>query len=371
LYKVDNSYDLGYKCENYRYDNSGICAIKANNNFYYTQNGSNVHKRNLQTGTIITTATITGGAATTSLGDFSVSNSGIDIDDCGNVYVGSSTGVVKFDANLTLLATYPTAFKVYDVHVSTSGDIIAGGSTGNSSNATRTGYIQSFAASACAPLATNCCDATICPVQSVCQNDAAFNLTVATLGGIWSGPGVNSAGLFNPSLAGIGSHTITYTLPCGSESITLVVSPCQALTACLETNGSISITGGVAPYTWSYFQAATNTPITTQAQCQSCGYTWFFGQCLNGIMPVTSCSSPAQWVNFASGTNATAPAGATQVQVTDNAGTVTVFTISTLPACNNVPCPTISVSNVSQTNVSCFGGTNASVTVLASGGTSP
>ena len=371
LYKVDNSYDLGYKCENYRYDNSGICAIKANNNFYYTQNGSNVHKRNLQTGAIITTATITGGAATTSLGDFSVSNSGIDIDDCGNVYVGSSTGVVKFDANLTLLTTYPTAFKVYDVHVSTSGDIIAGGSTGNSSNATRTGYIQSLAASACAPLATNCCDATICPVQSVCQNDAAFNLTVATPGGIWSGPGVNSAGLFNPSLAGIGSHTITYTLPCGSESITLVVSPCQALTACLETNGSISITGGVAPYTWAYFQAATNTPITTQAQCQSCGYTWFFGQCLNGITPVTSCSSPAQWVNFASGTNVTAPAGATQVQVTDNAGTVTVFAISTLPACNNVPCPTISVSNVSQTNVSCFGGTNASVTVIASGGTSP
>ena len=49
LYKIDNSYDLGYKCENYRYDNSGICAIKANNSFYYTQNGSNVHKRNLQT----------------------------------------------------------------------------------------------------------------------------------------------------------------------------------------------------------------------------------------------------------------------------------------------------------------------------------
>jgi gliding motility-associated-like protein len=371
LYKVDNSYDLGYKCENYRYDNSGICAIKANNAFYYTQNGSNVHKRNLQTGAILTTATIPGGTSTTSLGDFSVSNSGLDIDNCGNVYVGSSTGVVKYDANLTQLATYPTSFKVYDVHVSIAGDIIAGGSTGNSSNATRTGYIQSFAASACAPLAANCCDATICPIQSVCQNDAAFNLTVATPGGTWSGPGISSTGQFNPSTAGVGSHTITYTLPCGSESIIIVVSPCQALTACIETNGSISISGGVAPYTWAYFQPATNTPITTQTQCQSCGYTWFFGQCLNGITPVTACSSPAQWVNFATGINATAPVGVTQVQVTDNAGTVTVFTISSLTACNNVPCPTITVSNLTQTNVSCFGGTDGSATVSATGGTTP
>ncbi len=371
LYKIDNSYDLGYKCENYRYDNSGICAIKANNSFYYTQNGSSVHKRNLQTGAIVTIAAIPGGAATTSLGDFSVSNSGLDIDDCGNVYVGSSTGVVKYDANLTQLTTYPTSFKVYDVHVSTSGDIIAGGSTGNSSNATRTGYIQSFAAAACAPLATNCCDATICPVQSVCQNDASFTLTAATSGGTWSGPGMNATGTFNPASAGVGTHTITYTLACGSETTTIIVSPCQALTACVETNGSITVTGGVGPYTWATYQAATNTPITNQAQCQACGYTWFGFQCLNGFTPVTSCSTPAQWVNFATGTNATPPAGATQVQVTDNSGTVTVFTISILSACNSVPCPTITVTNSSQTNISCNGGTNGAVTVSASGGTAP
>jgi gliding motility-associated-like protein len=76
-------------------------------------------------------------------------------------------------------------------------------------------------------------------------------------------------------------------------------------------------------------------------------------------------------VNFASGTNATAPGGVTQVQVTDNSGTVTVFTISSLTACNNVPCPTILVSNASQANVSCNGGTNGSASVSASGGTSP
>ena len=371
LYKIDNSYDFGYKCENYRFDNSGICAIKANNNFYYTQNGSNVHKRNLQTGAILISTPIPGGAATTSLGDFSVSNSGIDIDDCGNVYVGSSNGVVKFDANLTQLATYPTSFKVYDVHVSAAGDIIAGGSTGNSSNSTRTGYIQSFAASACAPLATNCCDATICPVQSLCQTDAPITLITATAGGTWSGPGISSNGTFNPATAGVGTHTITYALPCGSETTTIVVSPCQALSACAETNGSITVSGGVGPYTWAYYQAATNTPITNQAQCQACGYTWFGFQCLNGFTPATSCSTPAQWTNFATGTNATAPGGVTQVQVTDNSGTSTTFTIANLVACNTNPCPTITLTNAAQTNVSCNGGTNGSVSVSASGGTAP
>jgi gliding motility-associated-like protein len=371
LYKIDNSYDLGYKCENYRYDNAGICAIKANNNFYYTQNGSNVHKRNLQTGVIISTVAIPGGASTTALGDFSVSNSGIDIDDCGNVYVGSSNGVVKYDANLTQLAFYPTSFKVYDVHVSTSGDIIAGGSTGNSSNAIRTGYIQTFAASACAPLVASCCDATICPVQSVCETDAPLTLTAATAGGTWSGNGVNASGVFDPTVSGAGIQQITYTLPCGSETISINVSPCQALTACVESNGSVTVSNGIAPYNWAYYQAATTTPITNQTECQSCGYTWFGFQCLNGFTPANSCNSPAQWVNFSTGTNATIPAGNSQVQVTDNSGTITVLTIANLPNCTTNPCPTITVTTQAQTNVLCFGGTNGTSTVTATGGTGP
>jgi len=227
ILKVPNNYSLGYKCENYRYEDSGICAIKANNSFFYTQNGSNVHKRSLSNGAILATATIPGGAATTSLGDYSVSNSGIDLDDCGNVYVGSSNGVEKFDANLAQLATYPTSFKVYDVHVNLSGDIIACGSTGNSSSNSRSGYVQTFAASACAPLASNCCDATICPVQNQCVTGSPITLTAATAGGTWSGPGMSANGTFNPATAGTGTHTITYTSPCGHETQTMIVRPCQ------------------------------------------------------------------------------------------------------------------------------------------------
>jgi gliding motility-associated-like protein len=371
FYKIDNSYDLGYKCENYRYDNAGICAIKANNSFFYTQNGLNVVKRNLQTGAILTTSIIPGGANTTALGDFSVSNSGIDIDNCGNVYVGSSTGVVKFDANLVQLAVYPTTYKVYDVHVTTAGDVVAVGSTGTSSSNVRTGYIQTFAAAACAPMSSACCDASICPVQNVCISDAPIQLTAATPGGTWSGPGVSATGLFTPANAGVGSQTITYTLACGSESTTILVSPCQGLSACLEANGSVSVFGGVAPYAWAYYQAAQNTPITNQGECQSCGYTWFFGQCLNGVVPVNSCNSPAQWVNFANGTNATPPAGVAQVQVTDAAGTVQVLTLANLLPCNPNPCPTITVSLSGISNVTCYGQNDGEAIASASGGTAP
>ena len=371
FYKINNSYNLGYKCENYRYDNSGICAIKANNAFYYTQNGVNVVKRNLQTGAILTTSPIPGGANTTALGDFSVSNSGLDIDNCGNVYVGSSTGVVKYDGNLVQLATYPTNFKVYDVHVINGGDIVAVGSTGTSSSNVRTGYVQTFTAGACAPMTTNCCDASICPVQNMCITDAPLQLSAATPGGTWSGPGVSASGVFTPSTAGVGNQTITYTLACGSESITIVVSPCQGLTACVEANGSITVSGGVAPYTWAYFQAAQNTPITNQTECQNCGYTWFFGQCLNGFTPVVSCNAPAQWVNFATGTNATPPNGSAQVQVTDAGGTVQVFTLANLQPCNPNPCPTITLSPSNIVNATCFGLSDGSANVTASGGTAP
>lgn len=371
FYKIDNSYDLGYKCENYRYDNAGICAIKANNSFFYTQNGLNVVKRNLQTGAILTTSIIPGGANTTALGDFSVSNSGIDIDNCGNVYVGSSTAVIKFDANLVQLATYPTTYKVYDVHVTTAGDVVAVGSTGTSSSNVRTGYIQTFAAAACAPMSSACCDASICPVQNVCISDAPMQLTAATPGGTWSGPGVSATGLFTPANAGVGSQTLTYTLACGSESTTILVSPCQGLTACLEANGSVSVSGGVAPYAWAFYQAAQNTPITNQGECQSCGYTWFFGQCLNGVLPVNSCNSPAQWVNFANGTNATPPAGVAQVQVTDAAGTVQVLTLANLLPCSPNPCPTITVSLSGISDVTCYGQSDGEAIASASGGTAP
>lgn len=60
---------------------------------------------------------------------------------------------------------------------------------------------------------------TFPPLTNVCQNPGAAPSSVATATttngvtgtGVYSGPGVNAAGLFDPNLAGPGVHTITYT----------------------------------------------------------------------------------------------------------------------------------------------------------------
>jgi hypothetical protein len=56
-------------------------------------------------------------------------------------------------------------------------------------------------------------DATITAQSALCENASAVNLTAATAGGTWSGTGITSGamGTFNPSVAGPGTHTITYT----------------------------------------------------------------------------------------------------------------------------------------------------------------
>jgi gliding motility-associated-like protein len=205
----------------------------------------------------------------------------------------------------------------------------------------------------------------------VCITDAPITLTAGTAGGTWSGAGVNASGVFNPSSAGVGVQTIVYTLPCGADSIQITVSPCTGLQVCLEANGQFTVSGGVGPYTWTNYVPATNTPITNQTECQNCGYTWFFGQCLNGFTPATSCSSPAAYVNFATGITVTPPTGSTQFQVTDNTGTVYTFTAANLVPCTTGPCTSLTVNASSATNVSCFGGSNGAINVNASGGIGP
>lgn len=369
-FRTNNSYAMSYKCEDFRYDNSGIEAIGYYGGFVFVNRGNRLDKRDFNTGAILQSVTIPGGGWTTTLGQNATQNSGISIDDCGNIFVGSKTGVYKFDQSLTQLAFYPTSFFVYDVEVNTNGEVIACGGTGNSNSTTRSGGVQTFAASACAPQAFTCCDASVCPPDALCTSDAPITLTPATSGGTWSGPGVNASGVFNPATAGSGTHTITYTLPCGSESFTITVNTCATLNVCEETNGTLTVSNGTGPYTWENWVPASSSPITNQTQCESCGYTWFFGTCIDGAFPVTTCNTPAGWATIGTGTNITPPGGWTQIQVTDSQGNTIVVDPSTLIQCGADPCAGVTISvNIVPTNVSCFGGANGSATASASGAT--
>ncbi len=69
-------------------------------------------------------------------------------------------------------------------------------------------------------------DAAITPQAPLCTNSPAVTLTAASPGGTWSGTGITNAstGVFNPAIAGPGTHTITYTIPgpCGSTRTTQI-----------------------------------------------------------------------------------------------------------------------------------------------------
>lgn len=91
-----------------------------------------------------------------------------------------------------------------------------------------------------------------CPANSaVCVNAPAFALTGGLpAGGTYSGTGV-SAGMFNPSTAGVGMHTITYT---NGGSCTFVITvnalpvvTCPANSAVTVSDPAFALTGNLPP----------------------------------------------------------------------------------------------------------------------------
>lgn len=93
-------------------------------------------------------------------------------------------------------------------------------------------------------------DASIDSVSDLCQQDLAINLISNQSGGVWSGAGVVNAltGIFDPSIAGSGVHTLVYTMPgsCGTmDSMQVVVLP--NLDATINTTDQVC--EGQAPVT--------------------------------------------------------------------------------------------------------------------------
>jgi gliding motility-associated-like protein len=86
-------------------------------------------------------------------------------------------------------------------------------------------------------------DPTITPAGPFCVGDAILNLTAVDPGGTWTGAGITNGttGEFDPAVAGVGTHTITYTIlgACGAigtediivvalydATITPIANPC-------------------------------------------------------------------------------------------------------------------------------------------------
>jgi PKD repeat protein len=93
-------------------------------------------------------------------------------------------------------------------------------------------------------------DATITPVDTLCEDSPAITLTAHDLGGIWSGPGV-VGDQFIPALAGVGSHLIRYNIintDCSdNDSTVITVMPLPNII--IVDPGTLFLNGPAVPIT--------------------------------------------------------------------------------------------------------------------------
>lgn len=79
-------------------------------------------------------------------------------------------------------------------------------------------------------------DATIDPnsIGPFCTTDGLQQILAGNMGGTWSGPGMSANGMFNPAVAGVGTHTINYSIG---------IAPCNSSSSIQITVGSITMSG--------------------------------------------------------------------------------------------------------------------------------
>lgn len=410
-YKVPTSYSFDYYIPGYGFGTKQpISATRASANGLYTINGQTVHKRDLNTGAVTATAAIPGGSYTaTFFGRFVNGNGGIDIDANGNVYVGSTTGVTKFDANLNLISTTSTPFAVYDVDVNNNGEVIACGWSGG------TGRVASLAMSAGAQLTYTCNATTPLSANSTQTNINCFgqctgSATVTASGGTgpysyaWLPSGGNAA-TASGLCAGTYTCTITDATPQTTTITVTITQPASALSSSgLQTNincaggtgsATVTATGGTGGYTYAWSPSggssasasglAAGNYTCTITDANGCTTTQSFSITAPTALSATSSSTPATCGNNNGSASVTAsggtggysyswaPSGGSNATASNITGGNYTCTITDANGCTtsvtvNVATtggPTTSVQSFAD--VTCFGGNDGSGTISATG----
>ena len=154
VFNIANGYSMPYYSPAYMANSvQGVNAVDGNASAVYTSNGATLERRNPSTGAILGNVAIPNGSFTSGFFGSGATNSGLALDACGNVYVGSRSQVVKYNGTLTQLATVATTGAVYDLVVAPGNTIIWGGD----------GFVTSNTSlAACSQMTYSC---TLLPVE--------------------------------------------------------------------------------------------------------------------------------------------------------------------------------------------------------------
>ncbi len=105
-------------------------------------------------------------------------------------------------------------------------------------------------------------NASINPVAALCLNDNNLVLSANPSGGVFSGNGTDATGNFNPTAAGVGTQTITYSVPSDpcviDGTISIVVNPIPSNVSAghsfsIVVGGGVNLqaSGSANSYTWT------------------------------------------------------------------------------------------------------------------------
>jgi hypothetical protein len=292
--------------------------------YLYTSDGYHLDQRNLTNGKSIKHVIIPNGDTSSCNSQWTSglipANSGIAVDNCGNVYVGSKGKVVIYDQNLNLITTNGT-YTGYVFDVAYNNGLIAACGADTTANS---GFVTQFAGQSCSN------SFTITRTNTSCGNNNG-TATIEPSGPytyLWS-PGGQTTQTVTGLAAGTYTVTINASTSCNTVLVTdtVQIRPSTMLNLSTTSSGGCSgmagalTTGGEAPYT----------------------YAWSSGQTSSSISGV--------------------PKGTYTVTVTDAYGCIQVDSAKIDSA--------LLVITPSQKNDSCYGNSNGTITINASGGTAP
>ena len=106
---------------------------------------------------------------------------------------------------------------------------------------------------------------TINPAGPYCSKSLQDTLTAVDPGGIWSGPGITDTinGIFDPGIAGVGIHQITYTLNDSCGTTGTIDIQVLSLDNSVTLNGQTLTSNDTnSSTTYQWIDCGTNTPIT-------------------------------------------------------------------------------------------------------------